>query len=118
VNEAARKGTYFVDELRKIQQLYPDIVKDIRGKGLMIGMEFFPTKKGYEEKYGPFYAVEVERYLQDEYRIQIIHTINNPSTFRFLPPLNVPQEDIDYTIKAFASAIKYIKEVTKDEISA
>lgn len=37
---AAEMGTYLLDELRKIAQKRPDIIYDVRGKGLMIGIEF------------------------------------------------------------------------------
>lgn len=107
-DEAFKKGKYFLEGLKAVADKYPNIVKEVRGKGLMIGMEFQRVKKGLEEKYGEYYAVEGERYLQDEYRVQILHTINNPAVFRFLPPLTVPMEDIEYTIKAFEGTLKHL----------
>lgn len=32
-------GTYFLQELEKVRSEFPSIVGDVRGKGLMIGME-------------------------------------------------------------------------------
>ena len=35
-----RTGTYFLEELEKVRCEFPDIIGDVRGKGLMIGVEF------------------------------------------------------------------------------
>lgn len=32
-------GTYFLNELAKLRDEYPNIIGDVRGKGLMIGVE-------------------------------------------------------------------------------
>lgn len=109
--QARLKGDYFMAALKKIQQEYPNIVKEVRGRGLMIGMEFMPMKKGLEAKYGDFYSIECERYIQDEYHIHVIHTLNNPAVYRFLPALNVSVEDIDFTIKAFGGAVKHVSQL-------
>ena len=37
-------GTYFLEELLKVQQEYPEVVGDVRGKGLMIGVELVTDK--------------------------------------------------------------------------
>ena len=37
-------GTYFLEELLKVQQEFPDVVGDVRGKGLMIGVELVTDK--------------------------------------------------------------------------
>lgn len=34
-------GQYMIDELNKLQAKYPALVKDVRGKGLMIGMQLY-----------------------------------------------------------------------------
>ena len=41
-------GTYFMEELAKLRDQF-DIVGDVRGKGLMIGMEFVTDKVIYGE---------------------------------------------------------------------
>ena len=40
-------GTYFLQELLKVKREFPDVVGDVRGKGLMIGVEFVTDKVSY-----------------------------------------------------------------------
>jgi acetylornithine aminotransferase len=63
-------------------------IKEIRGKGLMIGLELgFPIKKLRES-------------LTFEHNIFTGNSAN-PNVFRLLPPLSVSQEELDEFIKVF-----------------
>lgn len=37
-------GTYFLEELLQLKKEFPDVIGDVRGKGLMIGVEFVTDK--------------------------------------------------------------------------
>ncbi len=45
---AAKNGHYLQNKLRKVANKYPDIVKEVRGKGMLIGVEIFPEYDGHE----------------------------------------------------------------------
>lgn len=113
IEAAAEKGEYFISELKKIQEKYPKIIKEVRGKGLMVGMEFYEVPDGYKEGFGEYFADPVNDALIDQYHIQVNHTINNPAVFRFLPPLTIKKEDIDYTLECFEKAVKMCEEHCK-----
>ncbi|PHP67520.1 aspartate aminotransferase family protein [Zhengella mangrovi] len=40
IDNAAVTGGYLIDELKRLQEKYPRLVKDVRGKGFMVGLEF------------------------------------------------------------------------------
>lgn len=105
INAAAEKGDYFITKLNEIKDKYSGIIKEVRGKGLMIGLEFYKIPAELKEKYGDFYADPINNDLVDNYRIQVNHTINNPAVFRFLPPLIISKEDINYTLSCLEQAI-------------
>ena len=80
VNEV---GDYFLSELKKLNK---DTVADVRGKGLMIGVEL--TKPGAEY---------VDKFRQAGFLINC--TAGN--VLRFVPPLIITKAEIDEFIKVF-----------------
>ena len=73
---AKEVGTYFMEKLKSI----PD-VKEVRGKGLMIGVEFNSN-----------IANDVKYNASEE---GLLMTAVRPAVIRFVPPLNVTKEDCD-----------------------
>jgi acetylornithine/succinyldiaminopimelate/putrescine aminotransferase len=45
---AAENGTYLQNKLREVAKKYPAKVKEIRGKGMLIGVEIFPQYDGHK----------------------------------------------------------------------
>ncbi|MEK6876282.1 MAG: acetylornithine transaminase [Nanoarchaeota archaeon] len=81
INNAKNQGDYFIN---KIKSLDPNNVKEIRGKGLMIGIGIKANAKEIVKKCN-------EKGL----------LINSPedNTLRFLPPLTINEKIIDAAIK-------------------
>lgn len=110
INEAARKGEYMFSNLRKLAAKYPQVIKEVRGRGLMIGVEFQLAGKTLAEMVGNKAAASeaigarVASILMNEFNVQVLFTINNPIVVRMLPPLAVTQEAMDYALEAFAKA--------------
>ncbi len=75
-----RMGSYLVDELNNLKLKYPDIIKDIRGKGLLIGMEL---------------NIAGEDVVRECLKKGVIINCTMERVLRFLPPLDVSQPDID-----------------------
>lgn len=86
---AERVGAYFADRLRKLRAEYP-FIKEVRGKGLMLGMEL--TVKG---------AGIVERCREKGLLINCI----GEYTLRFVPPLIVIEPDIDAALETLRAAM-------------
>lgn len=77
-------GTYFSDQLRSLQRKF-SFVKEVRGEGLMLGMELeFPGKD------------LVRTLLQRGYVISCAHE----KVLRFLPPYIITEAQIDHLIQA------------------
>jgi len=72
-------GTYLTERLWDLQSRY-DFIKEVRGRGLLIGMEL--TREG-----GPIVTAAMERGLL------INCTVGN--VLRFVPPLIVTKAEID-----------------------
>lgn len=105
---AAELGDYFLNRLKGLKEKY-GIIKEVRGRGLMIGIEFEPPVKGFINRitggvinklYEEFTGALVAGELLNKHRIITAYTLNNPNVIRLEPPLIVTKEDIDQVIEA------------------
>lgn len=90
VDKVAEKGEYFKNELRKLQEKYPDKVTDIRGCGLMLGMEVAGEGKPI-----------VESCLANN----VIVNCTAGNVIRIVPPLIISREEIDIVVAALDKAL-------------
>jgi putrescine aminotransferase len=82
--QAAEKGVYILKNLATLQAKYPGLLKEARGRGLLIGMEFPTDKIGYKVASGLFSR-----------NVLTAGTLTNAKTIRIEPALNVPYDIID-----------------------
>jgi len=106
--QAKEKGEYLLSKLNKLKEKY-SIIKDIRGRGLIIGIEFNQPKEGILDKITggavTRFAMEylgslVAGELLNRYHIITAYTLNNPNVIRLEPPLIVSYEDLDFVVNA------------------
>lgn len=90
VGKVAEKGEYFKNELRKLQEKYPDKVTDVRGCGLMLGMEVAGEGKPI-----------VESCLANN----VIVNCTAGNVIRIVPPLIISKEEIDIVVAALDKAL-------------
>lgn len=90
VDKVAEKGEYFKNELRKLQEKYPDKVTDVRGCGLMLGMEVAGKGKPI-----------VESCLANN----VIVNCTAGNVIRIVPPLIISKEEIDIVVAALDKAL-------------
>jgi len=83
---------YFLLNLNKIKEKYPRVIKEIRGKGLLIGIQLHTDQANFIKK------------LMENKLITIRAAEN---VVRILPPLNVKKNEID-------QALRLIKKVCKE----
>jgi acetylornithine/LysW-gamma-L-lysine aminotransferase len=89
--QAREKGAYFMEKLRAIGS--PKI-REVRGLGLMIGVEL-------KEKSAPYIAA-----LEHEESVLTLQA--TPLVVRFLPPVTISKEQIDQVIAAFARVLESV----------
>ena len=85
---------YFLSNLNKIKHKYPNIIKSIRGKGLLIGIQLHKDPNNFIKK------------LMDK-RLLTIRAAEN--VVRILPPLNVKKKEIDISLKIISKVCKNFK---------
>jgi len=75
---------YFHSELNKLKKEFPKLIKNVRGAGLLIGLQLYNDQTKFIQK------------LMDN-KLLTIRAAEN--VIRILPPLNVKKQEIDIAIK-------------------
>ena len=111
VERCAVQGEKLMNALRATQAKYPQCVKEVRGRGLMIGVQFT-----HEDVGGLAIAGLVQR------NVLAAYTLNNPTVMRFEPPLIISDEEIEWAASAFEEAVAQtavlVEGLDLDELSA
>jgi len=79
-----KSSKHFISELNKIKEDYPEIIKEVRGIGLLLGLQLYSNQTKFIKK------------LEDN-RLLTIRAGEN--VVRILPPLNVKKKEIDIAVK-------------------
>lgn len=113
---AKEQGGKLLAGLLALKEKYP-LIKDVRGRGLMIGIEFSQPEgllskatfglapKLSEEYMGSLVAVE----LLNRHRIITAYTLNNPNVIRLEPPLTVGESEIEALLAALEDIFTHHK---------
>lgn len=92
VAQSKEKGDYIMARLREMQQRY-EVIGDVRGRGLLIGLEFVKDRETRASALAFSNAV-VGTCFQKGLSINILHN-NAGSVLRIGPPLTVTHKEID-----------------------
>ena len=101
--QAFRKGKYMLGELIALQIRYDRLVKQARGKGLLLGLEFVNTEIGYKLVSGLFRR-----------GVLVAGTLTNSKVVRLEPALNVPEPLLDEILDKFEDTLKEIDRDTSE----
>ena len=95
---AERMGARLKDALAGLQRENPGIIKDVRGIGLMVGMEYC------HEFMGPMMSDALAKH-----GVFAAYSGNAPQVMRFMAPITVNDEEMDAIIAAIRAAIRDMK---------
>jgi len=90
VENSAEMGEYFLKGLKQIAGL---LVKEVRGKGLMIGIELLPEAGG------------ARQYCERLMGLGVLCKDTHGHTIRVAPPLVITREEIDWALERFDSVL-------------
>ncbi len=90
IQKSAENGEYLMKKLKAFSK-----IKEVRGKGLLIAVDFEVP------------ASQVSKILREEYKI-LVGSASNPKTMRLLPPLTISKSDIDYFLESLEKSLEKI----------
>lgn len=92
---AAEVGEYFLKGIKEVTKAHSDKVLEVRGQGLLIGVEFHEDETGYAFSKGMF----------DE-GVLVAGTLINSKTIRIEPPLTISIEEVDQVLATFKKVLE------------
>lgn len=90
IENAAAVGAYFMEGLHQIDN---PLIKEIRGKGLMIGVEFYPEAGG------------ARAYCERLKERGVLAKDTHEHTIRFAPPLVITREQVDWALERITEVL-------------
>ncbi|HSR68143.1 MAG TPA: aminotransferase class III-fold pyridoxal phosphate-dependent enzyme, partial [Acidobacteriota bacterium] len=108
INQVRSSGARLLAELQGIQRKYPDVVKDVRGQGLLTGIEFRPFDRGDSAAVAMCAHSEcmmglLSGYLLNEHRLVTAPVFSHSRVLRLQPPLTVSEQQIGKAVDALDS---------------
>jgi predicted acetylornithine/succinylornithine family transaminase len=91
IAKCEKMGTYLSQGMRGLQKKYPRLIVDVRGKGLLLGVEF---------------SIDVNPIVQDFLAEGVIIYASKGNVIRLLPPLIVEKEEIDIFLEIASKVLE------------
>ncbi len=130
IDNAAATGDYLLARLQAVQEKHPKIIKDVRGKGLMVGLEFHdfsqtlpmmlrPVVGVLDDKLKGSLSGFVGALLLRDYDTLVAFTEYNRNVIRLEPPLICRREHVDRFVEALDDLLsRGIVAIVKDFVKS
>jgi len=121
LNNVKSQGEYLIENLSKIRDKYPNAIKDVRGVGLMIGLELrnqigrdsYVFKVLSEAK---LLGHIIAGYMLREHQIRVAATMSDNFVIRIQPPALIKREECDYLLRAIEDVANIIERANGYEL--
>ena len=84
LNNVKKNSKYFHNQLNKIKEKFPKLIKEVRGKGFLIGLQLYKDQTNF---------------IKDLMRNKLLTIRAAENVIRILPPLNVKKKEINQALK-------------------
>ena len=130
IENAGAVVDYLLERLNAVQAKYPSIVKDVRGKGLMVGLEFHDFSQTLPMVLRPMVAMLDDKLkgslsgfvgalLLRDYGVLVAFTEYNRNVIRLEPPLICRKEHVDQFVEALDQLLgRGIVAIVKDFVKS
>jgi predicted acetylornithine/succinylornithine family transaminase len=98
---ARRIGDFLLSELRGLKKKYPKVLRDVRGFGLMIGLDFNPELPVFRQSKNPA-AIQIVNRLHER---NVLSVPAATSVIRLLPALNLKQSEAEEGLRAIVEVV-------------
>lgn len=130
IENSAQTGAYLLQRLEELHAKYPKLIKDVRGQGLMVGLEFQDFSQTLPAVLRPVVAMLDEKLkgslsgfigalMLRDYDVLVAFTEYNRNVIRLEPPLICEQRHVDQFISALDNLLgRGIIRIVKDFVAS
>lgn len=130
IDNSAETGDYLLDQLKELHARYPKLIKDVRGKGMMVGLEFHDFSNAMPIVLRPVLAMLDDKlkgslpgfigsHLLRDHGVLVAFTEYNRNVIRLEPPLICGRVHVDEFIAALDEILgRGIVGIVKDFVKA
>ena len=132
IENADQTGAYLLERLEALREKHPRIIKEVRGQGFMVGLEFQdfsqtlpavlrPVVGMLDDKLKGSLSGFVGALLLRDYDVLVAFTEYNRNVIRLEPPLICQREHVDTFVNALDSllsrgAVSIVKDFVKSQV--
>ena len=84
LNNVKKNSQYFHDQLNNIKEKFPKLIKEVRGRGFLIGLQLY---------------VDQTKFIRNLMKNKLLTIRAAENVVRILPPLNVKKKELDLALK-------------------
>ncbi|MDT6941402.1 aspartate aminotransferase family protein [Brucella pseudogrignonensis] len=130
IDNSAETGDYLLERLKELHARYPKIIKEVRGKGMMVGLEFHDFSNAMPMVLRPVLAMLDDKlkgslpgfigsHLLRDHGVLVAFTEYNRNVIRLEPPLICDRAHVDEFITALDEILgRGIVGIVKDFVKA
>lgn len=106
VKNAAQQGEYLKEGLFRLQERFPGLIAEIRGRGLMLGLRFAASRETFPGSMLGILAEQelllpaISSYLLNQEGIRLAPTLNGSDVLRIEPPLIISRKECSFALAA------------------
>ncbi len=100
IENAEKMGEFLLGELKKVQERYPEVIGDVRGIGLMIGVDFVKDRETKEPD-----GKLRDKVVYEAFKRGLLMLGAGDSVIRWAPPLIITKEQLTVALEIFDEAI-------------
>jgi acetylornithine/N-succinyldiaminopimelate aminotransferase len=94
MENAATMGNFLMNKLEQLKNSQPDLIADVRGRGLMVGLDL---------------TIDGTEFINQLLQKNILLNLTNTTVVRWLPPLNTQQNHIETAVDAVVSTLSEMR---------
>jgi 2,2-dialkylglycine decarboxylase (pyruvate) len=106
VGQASQRGDYLLAGLRELQREHEQ-VGDVRGRGLLVGLELV-EERASRRPANALGAAVTEECLRRGLSMNIVRAGSSANCFRMAPPLTISEEEIDLGIEILDASLRAV----------